>query len=532
MPAAVGSTQSALAGSARLLVRLHKVFEPRSVLFGRSFITAFALGQMAVDQAKCSKCDWSTSCSECCSPCVALDSLPDSLVQQHLLPRLSSGDKKVFRMSNPRQRQLVNQSVRTVLVPASALNSCPAGTTLGEPFPAAHTLKAYDWEDASITDDALIKFLAGSEQWLGSLGEVNIKKCHHVTRMLLAFLRSACPKLRKLAPSRWADHSALRDIAAFPCLEELDLGDPDADIITIDDLGLTALTGLSHSLRRLGLSRCRWVSDAAFATLAQLHQLQVLDLSHTDVGPRGLAALAGLPNLHTINLTGCRNVTDEALAELARIPSLAHITLKGSLATNDGLQLLRALPRLTHLDLGSRWELDDTGLAAVASCPELKVLAAGSFNLVRPACNPKGLAKLEHLSFGGGFANKGLHLLFPLLKLKSLYVQGIDSVTDSVMRHISCSQKQLQHLSLRSGYSLTKDGLTQLAPLANLSVLSVGACPAISRPALEAFTAAHSRLAMLLQGACPLLSDEGEALCALAPEPALASPFLPTVRVS
>jgi hypothetical protein len=53
----------------------------------------------------------------------------------------------------------------------------------------------------------------------------------------------------------------------------------------------------------------------------------------------------------------------------------------------------------------------------------LKVLAAGSFNLVRPTCNPKGLAKLEHLSFGGGFANKGLQLLFPLLKLKSLYVQ-------------------------------------------------------------------------------------------------------------
>jgi hypothetical protein len=91
-------------------------------------------------------------------------------------------------------------------------------------------------------------------------------------------------------------------------LQELDLGDPDADIITIDDLGLTALTGLSHSLKRLGLSRCRWVSDAAFVTLRQLSQLEVLDLSHTDVGPRGLAALAGLPNLHTINLTGCRCV--------------------------------------------------------------------------------------------------------------------------------------------------------------------------------------------------------------------------------
>jgi hypothetical protein len=30
-----------------------------------------------------------------------------------------------------------------------------------------------------------------------------------------------------------------------------------------------------------------------------------------------------------------------------------------------------------------------------------------------------------------------------------LLLQGIDSVTDCVMRHISCSQKQLQHLSLR-----------------------------------------------------------------------------------
>ncbi len=100
------------------------------------------------------------------------------------------------------------------------------------------------------------------------------------------------------------------------------------------------------------------------------------------------------------------------------------------------------------------------------------------------------------------------------------------------MRHISSSQTQLQHLSMRSGYSLTSDGLTLLAPLANLAVLSVGACPAINRAALETFTAAHARLALLLEGCCPLLSDVGDALCAMAPEPALASPFLPCVRVN
>jgi len=88
--------------------------------------------------------------------------------------------------------------------------------------------------------------------------------------------------------------------------QELDLGDPDTDIITIDDLGLASLLGLAGSLKRLGLSRCRWISDAAFPTIAQLNKLEVLDLSHTDVGTKALARLAELPNLHTLNLTGCR----------------------------------------------------------------------------------------------------------------------------------------------------------------------------------------------------------------------------------
>jgi hypothetical protein len=40
-----------------------------------------------------------------------------------------------------------------------------------------------------------------------------------VTANLLAFLRTACPKLRKLAPSRWAEHTAMAEVAQFPALE-------------------------------------------------------------------------------------------------------------------------------------------------------------------------------------------------------------------------------------------------------------------------------------------------------------------------
>lgn len=62
------------------------------------------------------------------------------------------------------------------------------------------------------------------------------------------------------------------------------------------------------------------------------------------------------------------------------------------------------------------------GLSAVASCPDLRVLTVGSFNLVHPLPGRQDLKRLEHLSFGGGFANKGLHLLFPLLDLRSLHI--------------------------------------------------------------------------------------------------------------
>jgi hypothetical protein len=61
-------------------------------------------------------------------------------------------------------------------------------------------------------------------------------------------------------------------------------------------------------------------------------------------------------------------------------------------------------------------------LSAVATCTNLRVLTVGSFNLVRPVLSRKDLRRLEHLSFGGGFANKGLNLLFPLLDLKSLHI--------------------------------------------------------------------------------------------------------------
>jgi hypothetical protein len=89
-------------------------------------------------------------------------------------------------------------------------------------------------------------------------------------------------------------------------LQELDLGDSDTDIVTVDDLSMSQLCVLAPGLKVLSLSRCRWVSSCE--PLKGLGSLQALDLSHTDVGPKALEALAELPALQSLNLTGCRSV--------------------------------------------------------------------------------------------------------------------------------------------------------------------------------------------------------------------------------
>lgn len=239
--------------------------------------------------------------------------LPDTVLQQHLLPLLAGCDKKALRcaaahagstlchrlrvaggrphrdhscpppaaaladpnlgccccvlrcrLASARPRQLINQCVEAVVVPASALQEAVPAFKLGMPFQAARSLKvgccryywlgmntagsylcrqrvetvsshlltvtsagvcllfaatqAYDVGDASITDAALIKFLSASGPWLEQLQSVDFKYCHYVTGDLLAFLRSACPKLSKLSPSRWIDNAAMAEMA-FPSLQ-------------------------------------------------------------------------------------------------------------------------------------------------------------------------------------------------------------------------------------------------------------------------------------------------------------------------
>jgi hypothetical protein len=225
------------------------------------------------------------------------------------------------------------------------------------------------------------------------------------------------------------------------------------DVITVDDLGLASLvaSGLP-SLETLSLERCRWLSDAAFKSLGRLQGLRRLNLRHTDVAAGGLAALARLGHLEELNLSSCRLVDDAALAPLSASSTLQRLLLADTQVTNAGLAHCAAMPALSLLDLGGRFEVDDTGLSHLGRCRALRHLTAGSFNLdagwepascscssyssgsdlLGPGKEDQGgrgggakklQPPLEHLSFGGAFANKGLQHLFPVPSLTSLHVQ-------------------------------------------------------------------------------------------------------------
>lgn len=455
-----------------------------------------ALDEWALSWHAPAACDRPCCIAPPSAPAALLDVLPDCLLRLNLLPALSAEDKKAFRAASPFSRALVNSAVTRVRVAAGDL--LPAGRPgaaaprLGRRFPALRELEVFDCAEAPVSDERLVAFLSDcGRELLSQISKFDLKRCHYVGRNLLEFLKTHCSGLTCLSASRWTDNVTLAAIGRLSGLQELDLGDADA----IDDSGLLSLRGMS-ALRVLGLQRCRYIGDAGCRALAQITSLEDLSVAGTDVGPDGLRELSRLPRLRRLDVSGAlRAAGDEGLSALAEAspPALEALELRGTPAKRRGLGALGWFGRLTSVDLGPKYELDDEGVAMLADCRVLVSLSAGSFNLTRPP--PAGFgARLERLSFGGGSANKGLEMLFPLPALRSVHATGIDTVTDRVMRTLSC-QATLEELALRSGYSLTKAGLASaLQALPRLQAVSVSSCPAINDAALTAFAAAHPRL--------------------------------------
>jgi hypothetical protein len=122
------------------------------------------------------------------------------------------------------------------------------------------------------------------------------------------------------------------------------------------------------------------VTDFNVVHIAQLGQLEALDLGGADLTDRGVAELARLKNLHTLDLRGTR-VTGKGLAALSALPKLRHLKLWQARGIDDA-----AAPALLEMKALTALELPETnftaaGLMQLSAHPSLKQLYLGGLNL-------------------------------------------------------------------------------------------------------------------------------------------------------
>jgi len=203
-------------------------------------------------------------------------------------------------------------------------------------------------------------------------------------------------------------------IGRMPQLQILDLSGTN---VTDDDL--RHLSGLK-GLRELILWETG-IGDAGAAHLAAMQGLCRLNLGRTNLTDAGLRHLGGLDDLRHLVLTG-NSISDVGLKHLKALNRLQGLKLSSTGITDDGLRELVGLKDLRGLTL-DRTKVTDAGLKALAALPALKWMSSPesvAVELARRLQNNDYEAIDEMLAVGlgassmpqrGQFLQKGLEVI-------------------------------------------------------------------------------------------------------------------------
>ncbi|MFM7180379.1 MAG: c-type cytochrome domain-containing protein [Verrucomicrobiales bacterium] len=109
---------------------------------------------------------------------------------------------------------------------------------------------------------------------------------------------------------------------------------------SFDDAALAKISPVAAELRAVDLSRTS-VTDAGLQPLAAATGLKKLRLDNTKVGNAGIALLANLPAVESLNLFGSA-VDDQAIESLVKMRGLKKLYIGNTKFTKPGLDKLRA----------------------------------------------------------------------------------------------------------------------------------------------------------------------------------------------
>ncbi len=193
-----------------------------------------------------------------------------------------------------------------------------------------------------------------------------------------------------------------------------------------------------QQLDLLSLGRTR-VTATGLAHLARLPLLRTLDLNDCDVDGAAVELLVSKFHLVGLQLKRCTKIGDAELARLATGPTLRELSLQATSVTDAGVRSLEKLDQLQVLDVSVAKGVTHAVLDTVVKLPHLKDLGLSGI----PGLDD---AKLERLT--------------RLPKLEILWVGGNPGVTDAGLEHVAkCSKLSVVYLQ---DTKVTKAGVERL----------------------------------------------------------------------
>lgn len=185
--------------------------------------------------------------------------------------------------------------------------------------------------------------------------------------------------------------SVLREIAAIPRLRWLHAQD-----VASGDEGFVAL-GRCSALEAIVLRVCHAVTDRGIAALAQLPRLETLNVGGELLTDEAFAPFASaealrdfssplsrdgafvhiarMPKLeHLINMYN-RSTTDLATRYLAGHPTLGRYSAFGTQITDESLRVVAEMPSLEEVELDNLFNITDEGVRVLARSPKLRRLS-------------------------------------------------------------------------------------------------------------------------------------------------------------
>jgi hypothetical protein len=143
------------------------------------------------------------------------------------------------------------------------------------------------------------------------------------------------------------------------------------ELSKIDDDGLACLASLTK-IRSLELGNNKAITDAGLAHLRKLKELESLWLYRSSVSGVGLNQLSKLPRLRNLGLQWTP-LTTEGMQQLGTLKELRSLSLTDTPITDDDLMSLRSLTHLESLQL-HRTAITDRGLPHLEALTALKRL--------------------------------------------------------------------------------------------------------------------------------------------------------------